>query len=118
MLIEVISAQGLILEERAFTTEEAYSAREAFLTSASQVVLPVVRIDDRPIGNGAMPGSLAYEPAGANFTSMPSEPELARFSWASSNLCLRPRRTYNVMARSGRLKSKGLVLTQRLAIKP
>ena len=58
VLIEVISAQGLILEERAFTTEEAYSAREAFLTSASQLVLPVVRIDDRPIGNG-MPGSLA-----------------------------------------------------------
>jgi D-alanine transaminase len=58
VLIEVISAQGLMLEERAFTTEEAYSAREAFLTSASQLVLPVVRIDDRPIGNG-MPGSVA-----------------------------------------------------------
>jgi D-alanine transaminase len=58
VLIDVIAAQGLELEERAFTTEEAYGAREAFLTSASQVVLPVVRIDDRPIGNGA-PGSVA-----------------------------------------------------------
>ena len=28
-------------------------AREAFITSASQIVLPVVRIDGRPIGNGA-----------------------------------------------------------------
>jgi D-alanine transaminase len=58
VLIEAITAQGLELEERSFTREEAYSAREAFLTSASQVVLPVVRIDDRPIGNG-VPGSVA-----------------------------------------------------------
>jgi D-alanine transaminase len=58
VLIEVIKAQGLELEERPFTAEEAYGAREAFLTSASQIVMPVVRIDDRPIGNGA-PGSVA-----------------------------------------------------------
>jgi D-alanine transaminase len=58
VLIDVIKAQGLELQERAFTREEAYRAREAFLTSASQSVLPVVRIDDRPVGNGA-PGSVA-----------------------------------------------------------
>jgi D-alanine transaminase len=58
VLIDVIAAHGLELEERAFTAEEAYRAREAFVTSASQVVLPVVRIDDRPIGNG-VPGSIA-----------------------------------------------------------
>ena len=58
VLIEVIRAQGLEFEERPFTVEEAYGAREAFLTSASQIVLPVVRIDDRPVGNGA-PGSVA-----------------------------------------------------------
>src|SRR5580693_6845055 len=58
VLLDVIEAQGLTLEERAFTLKEAYSAREAFVTSASQIVLPVVRIDDHPIGNGA-PGLLA-----------------------------------------------------------
>jgi len=58
VLIDVIRAQGLELEERPFTAAEAYGAREAFLTSASQVVMPVVRVDDRPIGNGA-PGSVA-----------------------------------------------------------
>ena len=58
VLIDVIRAQGLELEERPFTAAEAYGAREAFLTSASQVVMPVVRLDDRPIGNGA-PGSVA-----------------------------------------------------------
>ncbi len=28
------------------------AAREAFVTSASQIVMPVVRIDGRPVGNG------------------------------------------------------------------
>jgi D-alanine transaminase len=58
VLLEVVKAQGLKFEERPFTLEEAYAAREAFITSASQIVLPVVRINDRPVGNGA-PGLLA-----------------------------------------------------------
>jgi len=58
VVIEVVKAQGLALEERAFSVEEAYAAREAFVTSASQIVLPVVRIDGRPVGNGA-PGLVA-----------------------------------------------------------
>jgi D-alanine transaminase len=58
VLIDVIKAQGLEFEERPFTVEEAQAAREAFLTSASQIVMPVVRIDNRPVGNGA-PGSVA-----------------------------------------------------------
>jgi D-alanine transaminase len=58
VVLDVIAAQGLALEERAFTVEEAYAAREAFVTSASQIVLPVVSIDGRPVGNGA-PGLVA-----------------------------------------------------------
>lgn len=53
VVIDTLRAQGLELEERPFTIEEAYAAREAFLTSASQLVMPVVRINDRPVGNGA-----------------------------------------------------------------
>lgn len=53
MVLEVAQDQGLTVEERPFTAEEAYGAREAFVTSATQVVTPVVRIDGRPIGNGA-----------------------------------------------------------------
>ena len=56
--LEVMAQQGLKLEERAFTLEEAHAAREAFVTSASQIVMPVVRIDGRPVGNGA-PGLIA-----------------------------------------------------------
>jgi len=58
VVIDAVKAQGLAFEERAFTVEEAYAAREAFITSASQIVLPVVRIDGRPVGNGA-PGLIA-----------------------------------------------------------
>ena len=58
VLLNVLKAQGLELEERPFTREEAYAAREAFVTSASQSVMPVVRIDGRPVGNGA-PGLVA-----------------------------------------------------------
>jgi D-alanine transaminase len=55
---EAIKAQALTVEERAFTLEEAYNAREAFITSASQIVLPVVSIDGRVIGEGK-PGPIA-----------------------------------------------------------
>lgn len=58
VLLGVIKAQGLELDERPFTVEEAYAAHEAFVTSASQTVMPVVRIDGKPVGNGA-PGLLA-----------------------------------------------------------
>jgi len=58
VVIDAIKAQGLAFEERAFTLEEAYAAREAFVTSASQIVLPVVSINGRPVGNGA-PGLIA-----------------------------------------------------------
>ena len=58
VVIDAVKAQGLAFEERAFTVAEAYAAREAFITSASQIVLPVVAIDGRSIGNGA-PGLIA-----------------------------------------------------------
>ena len=58
VVIDVIKGQGLAFEERAFSVEEAYAAREAFVTSASQIAMPVVSIDGCPVGNGA-PGLIA-----------------------------------------------------------
>jgi D-alanine transaminase len=58
VLFEAIKAQGLAVEERVFTLKEAYAAREAFITSASQIVMPVVKIDDRAIGD-SKPGPVA-----------------------------------------------------------
>jgi D-alanine transaminase len=51
-LLALSKEAGIELEERLFTVEEAYDAAEAFLTSASNFVLPIVSIDGRPIGNG------------------------------------------------------------------
>jgi D-alanine transaminase len=49
----IAERQGLTVEERGFSVTEAYEAKEAFLTSASNLVLPVISLDGRPIGSGA-----------------------------------------------------------------
>ncbi|MDJ0992958.1 MAG: D-amino-acid transaminase [Dinoroseobacter sp.] len=46
------------VEERSFTLEEAKAAKEAFITSASTFVMPVVELDGDTIGDGA-PGPVA-----------------------------------------------------------
>jgi D-alanine transaminase len=56
-LFRLTAETGILLEERPFTVEEAYEAAEAFLTSASNFVLPVVSIDGRPVADGR-PGAL------------------------------------------------------------
>lgn len=48
----------MTVEERAFTLEEAKEADEAFITSASAFVMPVVEIDGVRLGSGA-PGPVA-----------------------------------------------------------
>lgn len=58
VVIETMKEQNLKLEERAFNLKEAYTAREAFETSASQIVMPVVSIDGHAIGDGR-PGPVA-----------------------------------------------------------
>jgi D-alanine transaminase len=57
-VLDVLKAHGLTLEEQPFTVEQAYNAREAFVTAASQIVLPVIRIDGREVGDGK-PGPIA-----------------------------------------------------------
>ena len=55
--IDAARAQGFEFQERAFTVAEAHAAAEAFITSATNTVMPVVRIDGVAIGNGC-PGPL------------------------------------------------------------
>lgn len=55
---EVARKAGLKVAERKFTVAEAKAAREAFITAASTVVMPVVRIDGEAVANGH-PGSVA-----------------------------------------------------------
>jgi D-alanine transaminase len=56
-LLALLAEEGLGVAERPFTLEETYAAREAFLTSAGNGVMPVVAVNDRPIGDGR-PGSI------------------------------------------------------------
>ncbi len=55
---ETLAAARIGFEERAFRVEEALAAREAFITAASLLVMPVVRIDGHAIGDGR-PGPVA-----------------------------------------------------------
>jgi D-alanine transaminase len=57
-VLNIIRREGYRFVERRFTVEEAKAASEAFLTSTTADLLPVVRIDDEPVGSGA-PGPLA-----------------------------------------------------------
>ncbi|HAO40513.1 MAG TPA: D-amino-acid transaminase [Afipia sp.] len=58
VLTEVMAALQIKFEERPFTPAEAYEAAEAFVTASSQIVMPVVKIDGRSIGDGK-PGSIS-----------------------------------------------------------
>lgn len=53
-LMEVIAEAGLKVEERPFTPDEARTAREAFITGAGTLVLPITSIDGKPVGDGAV----------------------------------------------------------------
>ena len=51
---------GISIEERSFTLDEAYNATEAFFTSASAFIMPVIRIDDKLI-SGGKPGPISLK---------------------------------------------------------
>lgn len=56
-VLKLAGEADLKIEERWFSVAEAYEAQEAFYTSASAFVMPVVEIDGRSIGEGR-PGPL------------------------------------------------------------
>jgi D-alanine transaminase len=51
-VIKLVESEGMTFEQRAFGRAEAMHAREAFLTSSSSFVLPITRIDGKPVGEG------------------------------------------------------------------
>ena len=57
---ELAEKLNLTLIERAFSIDEAIGAREAFITASTSVVMPVVKIDGKIVGDGK-PGKLALE---------------------------------------------------------
>jgi len=57
-LLKLIAELQLQVEERSFSLDEALSAREAFVSAATTLIMPVVEIDGHPIGDGT-PGPVA-----------------------------------------------------------
>ena len=57
-VLELAAKEGLTVEERSFSIEEAQGAAEAFITSASTFVTPVIELDGVAIGEGK-PGPIA-----------------------------------------------------------
>lgn len=57
-VLRFAAEENIDIEERPFTIEEALAADEAFITSATTFVMPVVEIDGTTIGNGK-PGNTA-----------------------------------------------------------
>jgi D-alanine transaminase len=56
-LVDVVRRLGLELVERAFSVTEAKGAREAFISAATNIAMPVVSIDGCPVGDG-QPGPI------------------------------------------------------------
>lgn len=57
-LLQIASDIDIRFDERPFSVAEAYAADEAFLSSTSAFLVPIIRIDDKQIGAGA-PGPVA-----------------------------------------------------------
>ncbi|PLP58836.1 D-amino acid aminotransferase [Mesorhizobium loti] len=56
-MFDVAAKLGLKIEERSFSVAEAQAAREAFISSATTIAMPVVAIDGQTVANGH-PGSV------------------------------------------------------------
>ncbi|WP_319518345.1 D-amino-acid transaminase [uncultured Martelella sp.] len=58
--LEIAARNGFKVEERPFSVEEVKAAKEAFYTSASNFITPVIAVDGQPIGDGK-PGPISLK---------------------------------------------------------
>jgi branched-chain amino acid aminotransferase len=59
-VIELARTDGIIVREIPLTRHDVYIAEECFLTGTAAEVIPVVKVDNRPIGDGK-PGAVTRE---------------------------------------------------------
>jgi D-alanine transaminase len=52
VIIALTKEHGIALEERPFSLAEAQNADEAFLSSATTIVMPIISIDGKPVADG------------------------------------------------------------------
>ena len=60
LVLEIAINQGMKASEDDILKEELLAADEVWITSSTKEVLPVIRIDDKPVGNGE-PGPIWQE---------------------------------------------------------
>lgn len=51
-ILQLAEEEGIAIEERPFSVDEALAAREACMTSASNFIMPITAIDGKPVGDG------------------------------------------------------------------
>ena len=71
-VLKLCADHNVKLEERLFTVEEALEADEAFLSSATTLVMPIVEIDDTMIGGG-QPGPMTRKMREAYISEIKAE---------------------------------------------
>jgi len=76
VLLQLCARHNVKLEERLFTVEEALAADEAFLSSATTLVMPIVDIDGSMIGGG-QPGPMARKMREAYIAEIKAEAGIA-----------------------------------------
>jgi branched-chain amino acid aminotransferase len=70
-VIEIARAAGYVTLERSMTRHDVYTADEVFLTGTAAEVIPVVKVDNRPIGTGK-PGPI-FQDIKARFEKLTRE---------------------------------------------
>jgi len=73
VVLDLLRREGVPFEERSFAVGEALAAREAFISSAGNLVMPVTRIDGKTIGSGK-PGALSLKLRRLFFTQADESP--------------------------------------------
>ncbi|MBU4533448.1 MAG: hypothetical protein KJ650_07470 [Firmicutes bacterium] len=58
--MELGRQQGIPVEEKLFTRHDVYIADECFLTGTAAEVIPMIKVDGRPIGEG-VPGTMTWQ---------------------------------------------------------
>jgi len=74
VVLDLARQHGIKTREQSFTIHELYAADECFLTGTAAEVIPVTRVDDRPIGNDE-PGPVTRKLIDAFHTLVAHAPE-------------------------------------------
>jgi D-alanine transaminase len=52
LVVELLQQEGIVCEESVLTEKELVNADEIWITSSTWEIVPVIKLDNRPVGNG------------------------------------------------------------------